>query len=139
VSGSCPPGFEWDEQKNQSNISKHGIDFRDAVRVFDGPVFDRVDTSMVYSETRVNSLGVLDGQIVLNVTNTDRNGQTRLISARAATSRECELYREYLLELSQPEKPLGWADQVLEKGRRRMQERSRKPKKGHDIDDDFER
>ncbi len=27
--------FEWDENKNRSNIKKHGYDFRDVVRVFD--------------------------------------------------------------------------------------------------------
>jgi uncharacterized protein (DUF4415 family) len=32
--------FEWDEEKRQSNLAKHYIDFRDAVRVFDGPVFE---------------------------------------------------------------------------------------------------
>ena len=33
--GGFPPGFEWDEAKNQTNVRKHGIDFLDAVRVFD--------------------------------------------------------------------------------------------------------
>lgn len=27
--------FEWDEDKNQSNISKHGISFKEAAEVFD--------------------------------------------------------------------------------------------------------
>ncbi len=26
--------FEWDEGKNQSNITKHGFDFADAFRIF---------------------------------------------------------------------------------------------------------
>ena len=26
--------FEWDEEKNQINIEKHGIDFNDAAMVF---------------------------------------------------------------------------------------------------------
>ena len=26
--------FEWDENKNQANIKKHGVDFRDACYVF---------------------------------------------------------------------------------------------------------
>ncbi|WP_414710274.1 BrnT family toxin [Pseudorhodoplanes sp.] len=30
-------GFEWDESKRQTNIAKHGIDFVDAVAVFDDP------------------------------------------------------------------------------------------------------
>ena len=27
--------FEWDESKNRANIGKHGIDFADAVAVFE--------------------------------------------------------------------------------------------------------
>ena len=42
--GGLPPGYEWDEAKNQANIRKHGIDFRDAVRIFDKPTLDRVDS-----------------------------------------------------------------------------------------------
>jgi len=29
--------FEWDENKNQINIRKHGIDFHDAAYVFSDP------------------------------------------------------------------------------------------------------
>ena len=35
--------FEWDEVKNQINIRKHGLDFRDAVDVFDHPVLTAMD------------------------------------------------------------------------------------------------
>jgi uncharacterized DUF497 family protein len=35
--------FEWDERKRQANLAKHRIDFQDVLRVFDGPVFERVD------------------------------------------------------------------------------------------------
>lgn len=35
--------FEWDENKNQINIKKHGINFEDAVHVFSGPFLERVD------------------------------------------------------------------------------------------------
>ena len=28
--------YEWDEQKRLSNTHKHGIDFRDAVEIFEG-------------------------------------------------------------------------------------------------------
>jgi len=30
--------FEWDENKNRINISKHGIDFVDAIDIFKHPV-----------------------------------------------------------------------------------------------------
>jgi hypothetical protein len=36
--------FEWDERKRQANLAKHRIDFQDVMRVFDGPVFEKVVT-----------------------------------------------------------------------------------------------
>jgi hypothetical protein len=35
-----PLEFEWDERKCLSNLAKHGIDFQDAARVFDGPALE---------------------------------------------------------------------------------------------------
>jgi uncharacterized DUF497 family protein len=90
-----PPGFEWDEAKNQINIRKHGIDFNDAVLVFDGPTLDEIDTSQDYGEVRVNSIGALRGQLVATVTHTDRDGRSRLISARAATRGERNAYGRF--------------------------------------------
>ena len=94
-----PPAFEWDEAKNQANIRKHGIDFWDAVRVFGSPTLDRVDNRRDYGEVRVNSIGELDGLLVANVTHTDRDGRTRLISARLATTGERNAYQAFKLTL----------------------------------------
>ena len=33
--------FDWDEQKNELNRIKHGIDFDDAIEVFYGPIILR--------------------------------------------------------------------------------------------------
>jgi uncharacterized DUF497 family protein len=96
VSSGFPPGFQWDEAKNRTNIAKHGIDFWDAARLFEKPTFDRTDDRTEHGEKRVNSLGELDGRVVVNVTHTDRRGETRLISERPATGRERERYREFL-------------------------------------------
>jgi len=30
--------FIWNEKKNHTNIRKHGIDFNDIYRAFDGPI-----------------------------------------------------------------------------------------------------
>jgi len=35
--------FEWDARKNAANRRKHGIDFVDAVRIFDGPIVEGPD------------------------------------------------------------------------------------------------
>ncbi len=98
--GGFPPGYEWDEAKNQANIRKHGIDFRDAVRVFDKPTLDRLDDRENYGEVRVNSIGDLGGLVVVNVTHTDREGHTRLISARSATRAERAAYLKFERELA---------------------------------------
>ena len=29
--------FDWDNNKNQSNIAKHGISFEEAIAIFDDP------------------------------------------------------------------------------------------------------
>jgi uncharacterized DUF497 family protein len=95
VSGGFPIGFEWDEEKNHANKRKHGIDFRDAVRIFEGPALDRVDKRADYGEVRINSLGDLNGLIIANITHTDRSGETRLISARLANRAERDLYLKF--------------------------------------------
>ena len=45
-----PPGFEWDVAKNAANVAKHGIDFDDAVRIFEGPVLEQIDNRRDYGE-----------------------------------------------------------------------------------------
>ena len=97
--GGFPPGYEWDEAKNQANIRKHGIDFRDAVRVFDKPTLTDVDDRRDYSEVRTNSIGDLGGLAVILATHTDREETTRMISARPASSAERNAYREFEREL----------------------------------------
>jgi len=43
--------FEWDEAKNQQNITKHGIDFENAKHIFDKPVLLRLDDRRTYGRT----------------------------------------------------------------------------------------
>jgi uncharacterized protein (DUF4415 family)/uncharacterized DUF497 family protein len=45
--------FEWDAAKNAANIAKHGIDFEDAIRIFDGPVLEKADARRDYGEARI--------------------------------------------------------------------------------------
>jgi len=84
--------FEWDAAKNTSNVGKHGISFQQAQLIFDGPTLDVVDDRHDYGETRIISLGLLDGVVVLSVAHTDRAGITRLISARKASRKERMIY-----------------------------------------------
>ena len=91
--------FSWDQQKNQMNFKKHGIRFEEAVLIFEGVHFTRVDSRDYYneqgqSEIREITIGTLRGGVVLVVCHTNRNSQTRIISARKATSKERRRYNE---------------------------------------------
>ena len=85
--------FEWDAAKNAANVLKHGIDFEDAIRIFDGPVLERADDRRNYGEVRVVAFGVVDNR-ELAVVYTLSGARRRIISARRAHSRERKAYRE---------------------------------------------
>ena len=53
--------FEWDSVKNQRNIEKHGIDFTDAVRIFERPTLTVVDNRRNYGEKRIAAMGTIRG------------------------------------------------------------------------------
>jgi len=59
--------FEWDEEKNKANISKHGIDFSDAWQLFEHPLFVWPDERFNYGEDRFISLGMLNNMRVFRV------------------------------------------------------------------------
>ena len=44
--------FEWDVRKAEENFSRHGIDFEDAVGIFDGTTLEGEDDRFDYGETR---------------------------------------------------------------------------------------
>jgi uncharacterized DUF497 family protein len=85
--------FEWDEIKNQINIRKHGIDFRDAIDVFDHPVLTAIDEREDYGEDRWIALGWI-AAIVGVVVYVERDADViRIISARKATKHEVKRYK----------------------------------------------
>ena len=50
-------GFEWDPRKNRANIHKHGIDFEDAIEVFEGACLEGPDERFDYGERRMIAYG----------------------------------------------------------------------------------
>ncbi|MEH1999688.1 MAG: BrnT family toxin [Nostoc sp.] len=90
--------FEWDKNKNQQNIQKHGISFEEATEIFNGVVFTSIDQRYDYEEIREISIGSIQGVVIITVAHTDRNGKIRLISARKATPKERRTYYEYLAQ-----------------------------------------
>lgn len=82
--------FEWDEQKREINIRKHGIDFEDAKTVFEGYTIT-IDDPGDYGEVRFISTGMVR-QHVMVVVHTERRGNIRIVSARRATKNEQRNY-----------------------------------------------
>ncbi|MBQ7196293.1 MAG: BrnT family toxin [Synergistaceae bacterium] len=89
--------FEWDENKRQANIEKHGIDFVDAVKIFDGFTSARQDIRADYGEERYVIVGLLDG-VEISVINTPRGNKLRIISVRRARISERKRYYEEVKE-----------------------------------------
>lgn len=83
--------FTWDETKRQTNLQKHGLDFADAEKVFNGPLVLFEDTRENYGEQRMIGIGLLDYLVVLMV-HVESDGDIRIISMRKADSDETDLY-----------------------------------------------
>ncbi len=88
--------FEWDEQKRRSNILKHGIDFRDAWKVFNFPMLVALDARQDYGEDRWIGIGMLETRVVV-VVFTERSENTiRIISMMKAVTNERIKYEQLL-------------------------------------------
>ena len=87
--------FEWDVGKNAANLAKHGVEFADASRIFEGPVLERLDDREDYGETRIAAVGVVEGR-ELFVVYTMRGETRRIISARKANRHERQAYHQAL-------------------------------------------
>lgn len=90
--------FEWDEAKRQANLAKHHIDFQDAKRIFDGPVFERLESR--HGEERIFAIGLME-DIKIVVVYVIRGKRRRLISARRAHRDERQDYTNHLRSADQ--------------------------------------
>jgi len=87
--------FEWDTNKAEINIKKHGVTFHEAATVLGDPLaitFPDPDHSVdeychiKFCFSRFSRL--------LVVAHTDREGRIRIISARPMTKKERDIYEE---------------------------------------------
>ena len=86
--------YQWDPIKAKSNNKKHGIDFADAVGVFEDEWSLTIKEQIVGEEQRLATIGVdFLGRIIV-VVYTYRGDDIRLISARPATKAERKLYEK---------------------------------------------
>ena len=88
--------FEWDEDKNQENIRKHGLDFADAWEIFEAPVQTARDTRADYGEDRWTGIGFLGNRIVVVVFTERGEDITRIISLRKALKYERKKFEDAL-------------------------------------------
>ena len=91
--------YSWDNEKNRSNLQRHGIPFEDAVRIFEGPTVEKVDDRFDYGEIRVYAIGLVSG-LEITVIYTDKDDGTRhIISAWRAEPHERRYYWQNLESL----------------------------------------
>ena len=83
--------FEWDEKKRNANLQRHGLDFRDAERVFENETLLVIDDRFDYGEIRYVSFGMLDN-IVVALVHTGTSESIRVVSLRRATRNEEKEY-----------------------------------------------
>lgn len=84
--------FEWDEEKRETTLRKHGIDFVDAAEIF-------VNEHLLLpakseTELRQIAVGEING-IAIAVVFTTRDAVIRIITARRARRNEREAYEAY--------------------------------------------
>ena len=81
--------FEWDPDKSEANIKKHGISFHEASTVFgDSLAITFNDPDHSSGEHRFLTFGHSRTNQLLAVVHTERRGKTRIISARRNKTRK---------------------------------------------------
>ena len=86
--------FEWDEDKNQENIRKHGLDFGDAWEIFRFPLLENLDTGTYYGDERWTGIGLLGNRIVVVTFAQRGTDSVRIISLRKALKHERKKFEE---------------------------------------------
>ncbi len=84
--------YQWDRDKANINLKKHGVDFADATAVFEDPLALTIEDLDSSEEPRWITLGTDFLGRLLVVVYTFRGEAIRLISARKATKKERENY-----------------------------------------------
>jgi hypothetical protein len=90
--------FEWDDEKNEINIRKHGIPFTTAVLIFEDPNCLTFPERIEAGETRWHAVGAVQGSLVVHTCGEQGAEQiVRIVSARRTASHERKPYAEAIL------------------------------------------
>lgn len=87
-------GFQWDTKKAEANFRKHGVDFADAVGIFEDIYALTLREETHQLESRFVSIGSDFLGRIVTVVFTFREDDYRIISARESTKRERKEYEE---------------------------------------------
>jgi uncharacterized DUF497 family protein len=86
--------YQWDPGKSTINKNKHGIDFADAVGIFEDEWSLTIKQEIIRGEQRFASVGMDFLGRVIVVVYTYRVNDIRLISARPASKAERTVYEQ---------------------------------------------
>lgn len=85
--------FEWNSEKADINVKKHGVSFEEASTVFgDYLSFTYPDSAHSIQEERYIMIGLSNKNRILVISHTQRGERIRIISTRQATKRERDFY-----------------------------------------------
>ena len=85
--------FEWDQNKSDRNLQKHGVSFEEAQTVFlDLNSQTYSDSIHSLEEPRYIDIGRSSRRRLLLVVYTERNTKIRIISSRLCTNQEAKRY-----------------------------------------------
>ena len=86
--------FEWDDVKDSSNQSKHGLSFAEARQLFESndDYLEIFDVTQSDAEDRFIAVGRIDRGVIVVVYTEPEEDRIRIIGARFANRRERELY-----------------------------------------------
>lgn len=87
--------FEWDEEKAESNLKKHGVSFEEAQTVWEDYFYvDLFDDEHSVEENRFLIIGESSEKRLLIVSYTERENSVRIISVRELTAKERKDYEQ---------------------------------------------
>ncbi len=88
--------FDWDPEKAAANREKHGLSFAEATELLSGEAdYLEIFDDAGHDEDRFIAIGPISRGVIVVVYTERVEDLLRIISARMATPREAELFRDY--------------------------------------------
>ena len=88
--------YEWDERKRRENLKRHGLDFRDAAKVYEQPLKMTIDSRKRGEDRKIDIAPFEETLMVMTLVYVERGPSVRIISLRRASRKERSFYCEYI-------------------------------------------